>query len=114
MKEKLDEIFESIGLPFSLQGSYQEGESLPISFFTYWNIDTPEDFFYDNEANRTQWKWYVYFYTSDPSVIYSQMDEFVRLAKEKGFIVEGRGNDIPSDVPDYLGRYVRVTYLENY
>ena len=113
MWSKLEEVFNEIDLPYSRQGSYSEGKKLPTSFFTFWNNDSSEDGFYDDEAQKTIWFWYVYFYTKDPSLMYSKLEEFIKLAKEKGFTVDGKGKDIPSDVPDYLGRYVRLTYVEN-
>ena len=114
MWSKLEEVFKQIGLPYSRQGSYSDESEYPSSFFTFWNFDVPEEGFFDNEANRAVWFWEVYYYTNDPSTIYSQMDVFVKLAKQTGFICEGRGNDIPSDRPDYLGRTITIKYIENY
>ena len=114
MWSKLEEVFQALELPYSRQGSYSSDESYPDSFFTFWNADTPEGGFYDDESHKAIWLWYVYFYTNDPLILYSQMDLFVQKAKEKGFIVEGRGNDIQSDQPDYFGRVVRIRYVEIY
>lgn len=114
MWSRLENIFQTIGLEYSRQGSYVEGETLPNSFFTFWNYDTPEDGFYDNVSHKTIWIWQIYFYTNDPNLIYSKMDEFIELAKQEGFIVNGKGNDISSGVPDYFGRMVRISYMENY
>lgn len=113
MWTKLEEVFEQIQLPYSRQGSFAEGETLPDSFFTFWNTDSPDEGFYDNKSHKNIWFWYVYFYTKNPAIMYSKIDEFITIAKDKGFMVDGKGKDIPSDVPDYLGRYVRVTYIEN-
>lgn len=111
---KLEEVFKKTGLEYSRQGSYGEDDEYPESFFTFWNFDTPEEGFYDDEANRSVWYWQVYYYTKDPATLYSKMDEFVRLAKEAGFVVEGRGHDIPSDRPDYPGRMITIKYMEIY
>lgn len=113
MWSKLEEVFEEIQLPYSRQGSYEEGEELPTSFFTFWNADSNGASYYDNGCHRTEWFWYVYFYTKDPSIIYSKLEEFIKLAKEKGFNVDGKGHDIPTDITYYLGRYVRLTYVED-
>lgn len=114
MWDELEDVFEELNLPYSRQGSYGSDEDYPNSFFTYWNADTPEGGFYDDESHKAIWLWYVYFYTNDPSLIYSKMDEFIAKAKKHGFIIEGRGNDIQSDQPDYFGRVVRVRFIENY
>lgn len=114
MWSKLENVFEQIGLDYSRQGSYSDNSEYPESFFTFWNFDTPEEGFYDNEAKRTVWFWQVYYYTKDPSTLYTRMDEFIRLAKAEGFTVEGRGFDIASDRPDYPGRTIRIKYAEEY
>lgn len=114
MWSKLEEIFVKLGLPYSRQGSYDSSEDYPASFFTFWNSDTPEESYYDNTSTKAVWIWYIYFYTKNASIFYSKMDEFIALAKKKGFITEGRGNDIPSDRPDYFGRVVRIKFIENY
>lgn len=114
MWDKLEEVFKALGLPYSRQGSYAKDEKLPKSFFTFWNYDTPEGGFYDNRSHNCIWVWYVYFYTSDPSLIYTKMDSFCKIASSKGFILNGKPNDIPSDEPDYYGRFVQIAYIENY
>lgn len=114
MWSKLESVFEKTGLPYSRQGSYSDESDYEDSFFTFWNLDTSEDGFYDNKAKRSVWNWNVYYYTNDPSTLYTKMDEFIRLAKAEGFIIEGKGQDISSDRPDYPGRMVRIKYAEEY
>ena len=41
-------------------------------------------------------------------------EKYFRMAKEKGFIVQGRGKDLASGEPDYFGRYVQIKYVEKY
>lgn len=114
MWSKLEEVFEKLELDYSRQGSYAEDAEYPNSFFTFWNFDTPEGGFFDNKANRAVWFWQVYYYTNDASTLYSEMQKFIRLAKDAGFIVEGKGTDIASDRPDYFGRMITIKYLEKY
>lgn len=114
MWSKLEKIFIAIGLDYTRQGSYESEELLPSSFFTFWNYDTPDDGFFDNKANRRIWVWQIYFYTNNPSLIYSKLEEFIVLAKQEGFIIEGNGSDIPSGAPNYFGRMVRIRFIENY
>lgn len=114
MWTKLEEVFKEINLPYSRQGSYKEDAELPESFFTFWNADTPEGGFYDDKAHQAVWVWYIYFYTSDPGLIYSKLNQFITMAKEKGFIANGNGKDIDSGEPGYLGRYVQLKYIEHY
>lgn len=114
MWTKLEKVFERTGLEYARQGSYSDESEYPESFFTFWNYDTPEDGFFDNEAGRAIWFWKVYFYTNNPAILYSKMDEFIALAKEEGFVVEGRAHDIQSDRPDYPGRMITIKYIEVY
>lgn len=114
MWSKLEEVFELVGLEYTRQGSYSDDATLPQSFFTFWNADTPEQGFYDNKAHCAVWYWYVYFYTKDASLLYSKLDDFIRIAKEKGFIAQGKAKDIASGEPDYFGRYVQIKYVEKY
>lgn len=114
MWSKLEEVFEKMGLPYSRQGSYSDESEYPASFFTFWNPEATEEEYYDNGAHRAIWYWDIYYYTNDPSTLYGKMDEFAKLAKEAGFILDGRGNDIASDRPDYPGRTISIIYLEEY
>lgn len=107
---KLVETFKEMNLPKFRQGNCPA--DLPESFFTYWNLDTPEDGFYDDESHRNIYFWVVYLYTTDEDFLYTKFEEFIEKAKEKGFKTDGRGKDIPSDVPNYLGRYIKLTYME--
>lgn len=113
MWSKLESIFLELGLDYARQGSYAEDDVIPQSLFTFWNVSTPYNGFFDNKANKKIWVWQIYFYTKDANIIYSKLDDFISLAKREGFIVEGNGNDIPSDVPNYFGRMVRINYIEN-
>lgn len=112
MWSKLEEVFEEIGLDYDRQGSYADGREYPPSFFTFWNHNTADEAFYDNKSNKSIWHWNVYYYTNDPATMYTQMDEFVKIAEQKGFIVEGRGFDVRSDRADYVGRMIRIIYIE--
>lgn len=114
MWSKLEEVFEKIGVEYARQGSYSDESEYPESFFTFWQFDCPEKAFYNNKATKAIWFWNVYYYTNDPSTLYSKMDEFVSIAKEAGFIIDGRPRDAKSDRPDYPGRFVRVIYVERY
>jgi hypothetical protein len=112
MWSKLQEVFEEIGLPYSRQGSYEVDEKLPPSFFTFWNKDSEFDSWYGNTPYKIKWTWNIFFYTNEPDLIYSKLNEFVEKAIEKGFLVNGLGRDLPSDEPNYYGRYVEVSFIE--
>lgn len=113
MWEKLQKVFDEIGLPYARQGSYGVDEKLPSSFFTFWNKDSEFESWYDNMPHRCVWTWNIFFYTNDPELIYSKLGEFVEKAMAKGFQVKGLGKDLSTDEPDYFGRYVEVSFVEN-
>lgn len=113
MWTKLEEVFQKTGLPYSRQGSYSDVSEYPDGgFFTFWNHETPDTMFYDNDAHATVWTWRIYYYTNDPSTLYSKVDEFVALAKASGFVTDGKGYDVGSDRPDYPGRAIQIKYIE--
>lgn len=114
MWSKLEEVFEETGVEYARLGSYDDEEPLPESFFTFWNKDTPEKAFFDNKAHEAVWVWDIYFFTKDASLLYAKLEDFITMAKEKGFIPQGKPKDIASSEPDYLGRYVQIKYVEKY
>lgn len=114
MWSKLEEAFKEIGLEYARQGSYTDESIYPESFFTFWNAGTPEDGFYDDKAHKAVWIWYVYFYTKNASLLYSKLEDLIKILKEKGFIPQGRPKDIASGSPDFFGRYIEIKYVENY
>ena len=109
--QELFNLFDEIGLPYFRQGSLSDEEYQP-SFFTFWNIDTPNDSFYDNQETRFIEYIQVGFYTNDARKIYSVMDDFIVRAKEKGFALAGRAQDANADKDNYFGRvcYLRIIH----
>ena len=103
-------LFDEIGLPYFRQGSMSDADYKP-SFFTFWNIDTPNDSFYDNGERRYIEYVQVCLYTNDADLIYSQMDDFIVRAKKKGFAVQGRAHDTPADKDSYFGRFVLIKII---
>ena len=111
--EALERVLESTGFEYARQGSFAEAGPLPSAFFTFWNVDTPLESHYDNEPARRIWRWQVYFYTTDPSLLYSAMDSLLATAREEGFVLEGGAWDLSADEPGYVGRTARLAYCES-
>lgn len=110
--EALEAVLEDTGLPYFRQGSLMEDEPYPDSFFTFWNLSTEEERFYDDEPHAAVWTWQVYFYTRDPSLLYSQMDALLASARSAGFIPASRAFDLASDLDEWSGRTVRLQYVQ--
>lgn len=114
MKSELINILESMGFPVYLQGSLNDDEDYPVSFFTFWNFETPEDLHYNNKASRAVWGFWVYFYSEDPSLVDTKLDEAKKKLEEAGWIFEGKGQDVASDEPTHTGRMLTCYKIENY
>lgn len=114
MKQQLIKLLETFGFPVYLQGSLAAPEDYPDSFFTFWNFSAPEGAFYDNDANRCVWGFWVYFYSTDPVQVLEVSEQARQLLKRNGFVPEGKPTDIPTDAPDYTGAMFTVYGIENY
>ena len=113
----LENVFRDIeaetGIVFSRQGSYEIDEKLPNDFYTFWNTASDYDEFYNNKPSRCVWEWNIFYYTNNPENIYSGLEIFIEKAREKGFLFESIGRDIMCDEPNYVGRTLKTTYVEN-
>ncbi len=114
MKNELITLLKTFNYPVFLQGSMNADDTYPSSFFTFWNYETPEDSHYDNEAVRAIWGFWVYFYSDDPLLVDTKLDEARKLLKQNGWIVDGKGKDVASDVETHTGRMFTCWKIENY
>lgn len=112
MVDLLIETLETFGYPITLQGSIAENEEYPDSFFTFWNNNTDDSGFYDNEESRTIWDYDLNFYSNDTRLVNSKLIEAINLLKKKGFIADGKGHDVGSDEKTHTGRGVNLFYIE--
>lgn len=113
MKEQLIEILTSFGYIVRLQGSFAETERYPDSFFTIWNNDTPEGAHYDNDTIAFIWNFTINFYSVDPILVNSIPERVRNELKESGWIVYGKGYDVPSDEPTHTGRALDAVFIES-
>lgn len=113
MKQELIDLLESFGYQVRLQGSLTEQEKYPDSFFTVWNNSADDGSHYDNEAINYVWNFTVYFYSIDPTLVNTKILEAKTLLKQHGWIVGGKGYDVPSDEITHTGRAIDVLFLEH-
>lgn len=116
-KEKLINILTKMGYEegktIFLQGSMPQEMQYPDSFWTFWNIDTPDDGFYDNEPTKTIWSFYLWFFSNNPSFIHTELEKATTKLKENGWIIGSRkGNDVSSDYDTHTGRYTTIYFIE--
>lgn len=114
MKNQLIEILEEFGFPVFLQGSLNDDEEYPPSFFTFWNFETPEDVHYNNSPARAVWGFWVYFYSDDPAAVDEKLAEAAEKLRAAGWTIEGKGEDVASDEPSHTGRMITARIIENY
>lgn len=113
MKELLISLLESFGFPVFLQGSLEENEPYPQSFFTFWNNDSYDNNHYDNNPVSYTWSFDVNFYSVDPELVNTMLLNAKTLLKQNGFIITGKGYDVASDEPTHTGRGMNALIIEN-
>lgn len=113
IKQKLIDVLETI-IPNEvyLQGTFSEDE-YPESFITIWTDDTTDGDHFDNDVASISWTFSVNYYSSDPSTMYSTPELIRTKLKANGFIPQGRGYDIPSDVETHTGWSMEFNFREN-
>lgn len=112
MKQALIDLLETFGYPVKLQGSLANNEQYPNSFFTIWNTETADGSHYDNNAIDYVWDFTIYFYSIDPTLVNTILLEVKTLLKANGWIVPGKGYDVPTDEITHTGRAIDALYIE--
>lgn len=112
MKDELVSTLENLGYPVFQQGTMNHEEGYPDSYFTFKNMSTTGDSFYDNEEHKIIWLFIVAFYSNTPELIDTELLKAKNKLKEKGFIVSGKGYDVESDEPTQTGRGIAVKKIE--
>lgn len=112
MEDLLISVLKESGYPVFRQGSLAENEPYPDSFFTFWNNSSDDGSHYDNDAASTVWDFDVNFYSSDPALTYSILEQARIKLKNEHFIISGKGYDVASDEPTHTGRGMNALFLE--
>ena len=55
MKDKLTKVLESMNYPYFQQGTMNKEEGYPESYFTFKNMSSDGDAFYNNEEHKIVW-----------------------------------------------------------
>jgi hypothetical protein len=104
MKQKLIEVLERFtpGAVY-LQGTFSPDEEYPEAFTTFWADYTDDISHYDDATHAVAWGFSVIFYSSDPVKVNTIPFQIAAALRAAGFIPQGKGFDIPSDVPSHTG-----------
>lgn len=108
----INTLNNKFGYPLYLQGSMSKDDAYPDSFFTYWNNDTMDSAFYDNEETKTIWDFDLNFYSNNSVLVNSVLMEAKKALKAVGFIVDGSGYDVISDEATHTGRGINLIFIE--
>lgn len=111
MKKKLIDLLETLKVPVFQQGSLNENEQYPDSFFTFWNFENPDGQFYDNENHASIWGFWVFVYSNDPERVESLERDAKKLLKKNGFIFSG-SEDADSGRETHTGRMMTFYIME--
>ena len=112
MKDTLISILDTFGYPVRQQGSLAENEAYPESFFTFWNTDSEDACHYDNKVRAWVWDFTIYFYSVNPALVNTVLDEARQLLSASGWIMSGRGYDVATDEPTHTGRAIDIMYRQ--
>ena len=69
MKDKLTKVLESMNYPYFQQGTMNKEEGYPESYFTFKNMSSDGDAFYNNEEHKIVWLFIVAFYSNNSDLI---------------------------------------------
>lgn len=112
MKELLINTLSEFGYPVLLQGSIQEEEEYPNTFFTFWENDSYDGTHYDNKPLNCIGDFDVNIYSVDPTIVNTKLLDVKNELIKKGFIISGNGYDVASDEPSHTGRGMNLLKVE--
>lgn len=95
------------------QGSFTENNKYPKLFITFWENESNDTGKYDNKkVVGVTHSFDVNVYGSDVDEVYETMDNVITALKSFNFMVDGKGEDVPSDEPNFIGRHIETIYVD--
>ncbi|MCQ2609195.1 MAG: hypothetical protein MJ151_00120 [Lachnospiraceae bacterium] len=94
---------------------YRQGtvtKEYPDLFITFFEVVSKGGSHYDNKPNSNIYNFDVNVYGKDVDAVYNTLDSAIAVLKENGFIVDGKGIDVPSDDAEYIGRHIEIIKIE--
>lgn len=112
MKQLLIDTLSAFGFPVYLQETVNPSEAYPDNFITFWTDYTADNAHYDDDVHSVDWNFTVIFYSNNPTLVNTKPKEIIKAMRNAGFIPQGKGQDIPSDVPTHTGWAMEFIYTE--
>ena len=113
IEDALIALLEGLGsYPVFRQGSLTEEQPYPETFFTFWNSSSADHSHYDDDNYGVVWYFDVNVYSIDAALTYSLLADARTALKSAGWVVPGKGYDLPTDEPTHTGRGISASYLE--
>ena len=95
------------------QGSFSESDKYPNLFITFWENESSDKGHYDNtKVVGVAHSFDVNVYGSDADEVYKTMEDVIGALKGFNFMVDGKGEDVPSDEPNFIGRHIETIYVD--
>ncbi len=110
----VDELINILN-PLVDDNVYRQGtvtKDYPELFITFYEVVSKGGSHYDNKSNSCIYNFDVNVYGKDADTVYSTLDSAIEILKENGFIVDGKGIDVPSDNVEYIGRHIEIIKIE--
>ena len=108
----IDTLETAYGYPVYLQGSFSDDDQYPSDFWTYWNDDTEDYMYYDNQERHTLWYMDLNFYSNNAKRVNTQLREAIPVLRAAGFQTSTKGHDVLSDEPTHTGRGIQLIYSD--
>lgn len=113
MKQLLIQTLETIcPNKVFLQGTLNSDEVYPDNFITFFVDATSDISHYNNDVNAIEWAVSVMYYSNDPDKVATVPNTIRTALKQVGFIPQGKGYDLPSDVQTHTGWAMDFLYRE--
>ena len=100
------------GKTIFLQGTMNPEAAYPAEFVTFWTNYTEDNSHYDNATNSVDWNFSVMYYAEDAALVNTKPLEIAKALKQRGFVQQGKGQDVLSDEITHTGWALEFTYPE--
>lgn len=102
----------SLNYPVILQGSMAPEAEYPDTFISFQTMTSETQESFDNEEALTAWDININIYSRDPAKVRDLATQSRTLLKAAGFIPQGKGFDLVSNEPGFIGWANDYYYLE--